>query len=174
MTAGGLTVEVFEAYLVELLVVVEYAVVQEVLGTAADVVQFDPVLLHVQDFLLLGRVADVAARGGVEADIVEGVGIILGDGEGVAATHREAGDGTALLLGDGAVVGVDEGDDLREGVGEVGLAGTGIAVGVCIAVVGRGGLLGGIAVGHDEDHRLGLALGDEVVEDLGGTSKVKP
>ena len=174
MAAGGLAVEVLEADLVELLVVVEDAVVEEVLGAAADVVQLDSVLLHVEDLLLLGRVADVAARGGVETDVVEGVGIVLGDGEGVAAAHGEAGDGAAFFLGDGAVVGIDEGDDLREGINEVGFSGEGVAVGVSVSVVGGCGLLGGVAVGHDQDHRLGLALGDEVVEDLRGAAEVKP
>ena len=92
----------------------------------------------------------------------------------MAAAHGEAGDGAAFLLGDSAIVAVDEFDDFRERVSEVGLAGEGVTVGVGVAVVGRGGLLGGIAVGHDEDHWFGLALRDEVVEDLGGAAEVEP
>ena len=77
MAAGCLAVEVLEPDLVQLRVVVQHAAVQEVFRAAADVVQLAAVFLHVQHFLLLGRVADVAARRGEEADVVEGIRVIL-------------------------------------------------------------------------------------------------
>ena len=141
----------------------------EVVGAAANPVEFVPSLL---DALKLGveffTVADAAAEG---ADIVEHVRIEDGGAGGMAAAHREAGDGARGLLGDGPVVLLDEGDDLGDealdiGVGLVDLLGG--------KVQGTGSLLSGIAVRHDHDHRLCETLLDEVVEDLGGAAHRDP
>ena len=92
-------------------------------------------------------------------------------------THGQAADGAALFLGDGAVVGVDELHDLRESALEGTFHGLREAhgrTGVVHGVLERGSLLGDVAVGEDDDHRLGLATGDQVVEDLGGTALGDP
>ena len=163
-----------EADLVQLLVVGQDASVQEVLRPAADVVELAAVLLQIQQLLLLGRVRDAAACRGEQAHIVEQVRIVLGDGECVSAAHREAGDGAPRFLPDRPVVAVDERDDLPESVRERRDAGPGVLVRISIAEIGGSGLLGRIPVGHHEDHRLRLAGGDQVVENLGGSAEVQP
>ena len=174
MSAGGLAEMVGEADLVQLLVVGQDAPVQEVFRPAADVVELAAALLQVQQLLLFGRVGDAATRRGEQTHIVEQVRIVLGDGERVAAAHREAGDGAPRFLPDRPVVAVDEGDDLSEGARKRRDAGPRVLVRVGVAEVGRSGLLGRIPVGHHEDHRLRLPGGDEVVENLRGAPEVQP
>ena len=92
----------------------------------------------------------------------------------MSATHRESGDGATFFLLDCPVIAIDEGDDLTKGGRERRDAGPGVLVGVGVAEVGGRGLLGGVAVGHHEDHRFRLAGGDQVVQDLGGAPQVQP
>ena len=90
------------------------------------------------------------------------------------AAHRESGDGAPLFFLDSPIVTVDEGDNFPEGRREWRDARTSVLVGVSVAEVGRCRLLGGVAVGHHQDHRLGLAGGDQVVQDLRGAAQVQP
>ena len=87
VSARRLPVVIIKADFVQLLIVGLHAAVKKIFRTTADVVEFAAVLLHVQHFLALRRVADVAAGRREEAHIVEGIGIVLGDREGVAAAH---------------------------------------------------------------------------------------
>ncbi len=107
----------------------------------------------------------------------------------MAAAHGQAGDGAGSGLRDGAEVLLDEGDDLGAEAPdvavheEVALGFAHLRDGITVPAhlhrllgdtEGAGGRLVGIAVGHDHDHRLGKALFDEVVEDLGGAAHGGP
>ena len=105
----------------------------------------------------------------------------------MAAAHGKTGDGAGLRLRDDAVVLLDERDDFLAEAHDIavhhavalGFAHVlhGVAVELLLLdrdVEGLGGLLVAVAVRHDDDHRLGEALLDEVVEDLGGAAHGGP
>ena len=68
----------------------------------------------------------------------------------------------------------DIGDDLLERLREGRDARHRVGIGIGVAEIGRGCLLGRIAVGHYDDHRFGLSGRDEVVHDLGDAAEVQP
>ena len=76
------------------------------------------------------------------------------------AAHGQAGEGALLAVGIDAVARLDRGDDVVQQValedGERRRGGHHVALGAVVLLRP--------AVRHDDDHRLGLAVGDEVVE----------
>ena len=120
-----------------------------------------------------------AGCGRLQAVVVEHLGIEARDAERVAATHRQPRHGTSRALADGAVVIVDEVDDIHETLLHRGLGAAlveGVAVGGVHTLMppARRSVARRVAVGHDNNHRHGPALGDEVVHDLRGAAKVAP
>ena len=109
--------------------------------------------------------------------IAEHIRIVDADEEAVEATHRQSGNGTVRLVLLHTVGLLDE----FHHIGEGGLEGTlhglrqhhrGHAK--TLGGLTRASLLRDVAVGHHQNHRLGLALGDEVVHDLCGTTQLAP
>ena len=90
--------------------------------------------------------------------------------EGLAAAHGEACEGAVVFVGERAVAGVDGGDDVVEEVFFEGGEGWGgfedIAFGAVVFL--------GAAVGHDDDHGDGLAVGDEVIEEIAWVGEALP
>lgn len=90
--------------------------------------------------------------------------------EGLAAAHGEACEGAVVFVGERAVAGVDGGDDVVEEVFFEGGEGWGgfedIAFGAVVFL--------GAAVGHDDDHGDGLAVGDEVIEEIARVGEALP
>lgn len=185
VAAVVLVVLVGVAALVEQGTVLDVGLVEEVFLADADPVELRG-MLELTDEFVLHIVVDIAVRtfgtshatcgSREEADVVEEVGIVERGVEGVHAAHGEAADGAGALLLDDAVVALDILDDVGEGSLEV--AGNALIAtergGGIVGALAEGGRLAGIAVGHDDDHRLGLALRDEVVHDLCGTTEVGP
>ena len=91
--------------------------------------------------------------------------------------HRQSGYRSSLLFADCTIVGVNIFNDFREGgfVGAVHcLRKVELWLDEAVGSLARGGLLRGVAVRHHHDHRLRLALRDEVVKDLGGAAELHP
>ena len=91
--------------------------------------------------------------------------------------HRQSGYRASLLFADCTIVGVNIFNDFREGgfVGAVHcLRKVELWLDEAVGSLARGGLLRGVAVRHHHDHRLRLALRDEVVKDLGGAAELHP
>mgnify|MGYP003291120470 CR=1 FL=1 len=185
VAAGGLEVGVFEAFAVEVFAELGVAVVEEVGLADGDVVEFRVVgeegvellvgvLVHLRGDVAAFGAVDVEA-GAEESDVVEGLGVVQRELEGVAAAHREAGNGPACGGLYRTVVLVDEGDDVLEVGFEGGVEGAAVVwLEHTFGGLAGGGLVLAVAVGHNDDHRLGLALGDEVVEDLRGAAGAEP
>ena len=102
---------------------------------------------------------------------------MAGEGGGLAAAHGQAGDGPVRRTLLHAVVALHILDNVREAVLDFD-GGIGPAVrhrGLEHVHSGaRGGPVVIDAVGDDDDHRLRLSLGDEVVQDLGGAAEFQP
>ena len=147
------------------------ALEEEVGIAAGEEVKLHAGLLEGRD-LLGGSLSGCGER----ADVVEHLRIEDGSGDGVAATHRQAGDGAGGRLRDRAEILLDEGNDLLAEAADIDvLEFRGAPVHLLLGdTQGAGGLLAGIAVRHHHDHRLGKALLDEVVEDLGGAAHRDP
>ena len=174
MAAFGDVEGMLEAFLGEDPVEGLGALVEEVGVADADPVEAVAVILEGPQ--LGADLGGVLRADGERADVVEGRGVELRGRQGVAAAHRQSGDGAGRRLGDDAETLFHEGDDLGDEALDIG-------IGVCrIAEVDIGGfqaeglgrLLVGIAVGHHDDHRHGLSLLDKVVEDLGGAAHRGP
>jgi hypothetical protein len=100
---------------------------------------------------------------------------------GLRASHREAGDGAVLAAGEDTVVFLDVGDHVGHqafGKSHRNHRAGGALRRAARARDGRRDVLRGdlvsVAVGHHHDHGPGLALGDEVVEDLGRAAHAGP
>ena len=184
MTALGDEELVVQALLGEGLVQGLGAFEEEVGIAAGEEIELHASLLEGRDLLRGG-----GTGGGKRADVVEHLWIQVGGRDGVAAAHGQAGDGAGRGLRDGAEVLLDERDDLLAEAHHIavhelvalgfGHLGEGLAVETHLHLLlgnaeGAGGRLVGVAVRHDDDHRLGQALLDEVVQDLGGTAHGRP
>ena len=104
-----------------------------------------------------------------QADVVEHIGIVLADELRVEATHRQTSDGTAALLRNGAIGLVDEFHDLWECGLEAAFHRLWQAHRWHIVArrsLQRSSLHSDVAIGHHHNHRLCLALCNEVVEHL--------
>lgn len=90
--------------------------------------------------------------------------------EGLAAAHGETGEGAVVFVCEGAVARVDGWDDVVEEVfferGEGRGGFEDIAIGAVVFL--------GAAVGHDDDHGDGLAVGDEVIEEIAWVGEALP
>ena len=94
--------------------------------------------------------------------------------------HGETGDRPVSFVGDGAILRVDELYDLRESQLIVAiliswqLVGHHGFVGMVLCGLTRGRLLAGVAIRHDNDHRLSLACGDQVIHDACHVAQLYP
>ncbi len=183
MSLSGLVITVLVSLLVEHLAVVGVGLEEEVLVAYGDPVQ-SGFLGELHGQLLFQVVVDgrfgvlVGHDGGREETyVVEHVGILLRYVHRVVAAHRQTGYGARLLLGYGAVGRVDELHYVGECRLERALHGLGqldAGCGISQRRLARCGLQCRVAVGHDDDHRLGLALRDEVVEYLRRAAQLAP
>ena len=150
------------------------ALIEEVGVADADPVE--PVAVVLEGTQLGPDFRRILRTDGQGADVVEGRRIELRGREGVASAHRQAGNGPGGGLRDGAEVTLYERDDLGYEAVDIGIGIAGAAgVEACVLEAeGLSGLLGGIAVGHHDDHRDGLTALDEVVEDLCGAAHRGP
>ena len=174
MASFGDVEGVLEAFLGEDTVKGLSALVEEVGVADADPVEAVAVILEGPQ--LGADLGGVLRADGERADVVEGRGVELRGRQGVAAAHRQAGDGAGRRLGDDAETLFHEGDDLGDKALDIGIGVSRIAeidIG-SLQAEGLGRLLVGIAVGHHDDHRHGLSLLDKVVEDLGGAAHRGP
>ena len=108
-----------------------------------------------------GRRPSVRRRGH-DGNPVEHVEVGEADVQGLARSHRHAGDAAVGAIGRDRVVGLDERDDLLQQVVVIRLAIGGLRA-VALLLVGRRGR--GVAAGKHDDHRHHLAFGDQVVGD---------
>ena len=123
---------------------------------------------------LLGAGADSS---GEHAGVVEHIRVVEGDVQRVEAAHGQTTDGAALLLCYSAIAAVDELHNLRESALKGAFHGLGQAHGrvhITVGILQRSSLAGNVAIGEHHNHGLGLAAGDEVVKDLGGTALGDP
>ena len=116
-----------------------------------------------------------------ESHIVECLRIALGDGESVAATHRQSAHGAVLLSLGSLVVSLDILYNIHKalvhsgcGLGGVVDAGHERRLIHATAPLTWGSLTVDIAIGHDHYHGLCLACGYQIVHDLGGTAQRCP
>ena len=112
-----------------------------------------------------------------KADVAEHVRIVDADEEAVKTTHRQTGDSTMSLIFLDTICLLDEVHDIRESSLERTLHRFGEHHrGNLEALRGlaRTCLLRDVTIGHHDEHGLSLTLGNEIVEDLGGTSEFAP
>ncbi len=138
----------------------------------------DPEELEVGGFGVEGGEAgpvDAGGGGGEADDVGELIGVVEAGGEGLEAAHGEAGDGAVFAFFGGVVLGLDAGEDLgEEGLGvEVGVFGDGVGGAPGVEAAEDEAHVA-VAEGHDDDHGLDLALGEERVEDEIGLSHGDP
>ena len=119
----------------------------------------------------VGLAAVLEVLGGIDAATQQTVGTErLGTGQGdvarLHAAHGEAGHGAVLLVGLRAEVAVDVGDEFIDE--------NGFKLVPVEGVEATEAHLVGHAVGHDDDERYALAIGDEVVHDEIGVPLIAP
>ena len=178
MSAVALVVFILVAVVIQIFAVVRHALVDEIGLAASDEVEGRTLgELHLQLAFVVGVGRDIGIalrvrRAGEEAHIAEHIRIEARDVAGMVAAHREAGNGTVLLVGLRAEILVDELHHIGESTLEralahlLGILGSHAGHDEALGRFARGSLLPGVAVGHHHNHRLGLALRDEVVQDL--------
>jgi len=108
---------------------------------------------------------------GEGADPGEEVRVVEAGQEALSASHGEAGDGAVVSVFEDGILGLDPRDDLGEehGLEEVDV--------LCVEGRGAAGLQNGevaVAKSHDDDHGLGLAGGNQAVEDIVGLASGEP
>ena len=156
---------------VEVLVVREC----EIIGPARQPVKLVAGVLDLPQLRVYGRGVSPHARAERE-DVVEGAGERYRGRRGVAAPHGEPGYRPGGTVGDGPVMALDVGYDVVDEAPDVTVGVVGIVAveRLLFEHEGLGGLLAGIAVGHDADHGNGEVLLDEVVQYLAGAAHGAP
>lgn len=135
----------------------------------------------------VGDVGEADAAAAEDADVGESVKVRESNCAGLHAAHGEASHGTMRLIGDGAEVSVDVGNEVvNEDVLEGGkvkvrtwawswidsIVGPGCGEGVCGAAGGSGE--GVSAEFHDDNEGRGFSFGEEVVHDPAGVTLASP
>ena len=109
--------------------------------------------------------------------IVKFIGILLRDVQRMESTHRQACDGAAVLIVDGAIVGFHILHHLGEGSLECAvhrLVQTGSGLNEALRRLARSGLKRCVAIGHHHYHRFCLAAGNQIVQNLCGAAQLRP
>ena len=102
--------------------------------------------------------------------------------EGVATTHRQTANSSVSTILQGAIVGIYIVHDVHEALwngSNSGILRTSTAIAEARGVHTKrpltgGSLTVGVAIGHHDDHGLGLTRSNQVVEDLSSTSEFAP
>ena len=180
MSSICLQILVFVSFLVQPLTEVHIILVEEISLADGDIIELGSRTELLCQFLVQVLVDEVVLTlshtvdgSGEQSHITEGLRIVGRDIQGVEATHRQTGNGTVLLVGDGTVMSVYPFHQVREGDLYGTLHGLGIHKGGFVhrvLIFSRHRLLGTIAIRHHHNHRLCLALCDEVIEYLCRTS----
>src|SRR5947209_6622935 len=115
---------------------------------------------------------DAEDAGAEDADVSELVQVRDGDVQGLAAAHREAGDGAVFAIGEHAIVLLDVGHDVRLEVLDELIRWRLRSRSRRSARTPAEGTR--VAGGHDDNHRLRLPGGDQVVQNEAGAADRAP
>lgn len=103
MRAWNLLVRRIEAVLLQHRVEIHRAFASEIGGAGAGPIKLDPTGFDRFQLLFVFRV-DRPWPGAEHADVAEDTGIIVGDGDCMAAAYGEAGNGSIIFIGDHPIV----------------------------------------------------------------------